>query len=225
VLATTDVGIPSADERHDARAPRLYVIGGQAIVAYETHFHTVYTAYELGNLTRRWQTTMPTETGFLTGCGPVLCAGTGILSTCFPVRCSEIDSFLYGLDPGTAGQRWVNREWSHTGAVLRGGTRVVAFNREPAGSLLARTGVIDPATGRDAVDLGSWSPVSQAPGTSTVLLSVQDDSLHSWFAVLRTDLGRVVPLGRLPVAGDACQSAPAHLVCPTLDGRLTVWRF
>jgi hypothetical protein len=199
------------------------VIGGRGIVAYEDQFHTVFTAYDLADLAPRWRTTMPTETGFLAACGPVLCAGTGILSTCFPVRCSEIDSFLYGIDPGSAAQRWTNRRWSHTGAVLQAGARVIVFNREPVGSMLARAGVIDPATGRDATDLGSWSPVARSPGTGTVLLSAQDDSYHSWFAVLRADTGRIVPLGRLPVAGDACQGGETHLVCPTLDGRLTAW--
>jgi outer membrane protein assembly factor BamB len=225
VLASRRVGIPSAEERHDARAPRLYILGGQGIVAYEERFHTVFAAYDLAALTPRWRTTMPTETGFLAGCGPVICAGTGILSTCFPVRCSEIDSFLYGLDPGSAAQRWVSRGWSRTGAVLGAGTRVVAFNREPVGSLLARAGVIDPATGELAVDLSTWTPVDPAPGTPTVLVASQQDSYHSWFALLRADLGRIVPVGRLPVAGEACQTAGVHLVCPTLDGRLTVWRF
>jgi hypothetical protein len=225
VLASTHVEIPPVDERRDARAPRLYLLGGQGIVAYEDHFHTVFAAYDLTALVPRWRATMPTETSVLASCGPLLCAGTGILSTCFPVRCSEIDSFLYGLDPGTAAQRWVNRGWSRTGAVLGAGTRVIAFNREPAGSLLAHAAVIDPATGRVAVDLGAWSPVRPAPGTATVLLAQQDDSYHSWFALLRAGTGGLVPLGRLAVAGEACQSTAVHLVCPTLDGRLTVWRY
>jgi PQQ-like domain len=222
-LATREVGIPSADARRDARAPRLYVLGNQGIVAYEDNFRTVFAAYDLAALAPRWRVTMRTETGFLAACGPLLCAGTGVLATCFPVRCSAIDSFLYGLDPGTAAVRWVSRGWSHTGTQIA--TRVIAFNREMPGSLEARDAVIDPVTGRVVLDLGLWYPVGAALGTTTVLVSRRDDSYHSWLALLQREGGTLRPLGRLPVAGEACQSMPVYLVCPTLDGRLTVWRY
>jgi outer membrane protein assembly factor BamB len=222
VVGSAPVGIPSSDDRRDNRAPRLYLIDGRGIVAYEDKFHTVYTAYDLTTPAARWRTTMPTETSFLAGCGPVLCAGTGVLDTCFPVRCSAIHEFLYGLDPGTGQQRWTNRGWSHTGAFLGGGDRVVAFNREPTGSFLAHAAVIDATTGQVAIDLGPWFPVVPAPGTPTVVVALRDDSLHTWFGLLNDG---IVPLGRLPVAGEACQTTNAYLVCPTLDGHLTVWRY
>ncbi len=225
-LASTSAGIPSADERHDARVPRLYLLGGRAIVAYEANFHTVLSGYDLDPFALRWSASMPTETSSLSACGPVLCAGTGPLGTCFPVRCSAIDSYLFGLDPVTATLRWVSPTWSRTGPPLPTGTRptVIVFNREPPG-LTARAGIVDPRTGQVLLNLGSWAPVNPAPDTPAILAATEDDSYHSWFAMLRTGGTALVPVGRLPVAGQACQSAPAYLVCPTLDGRLTVWRY
>jgi PQQ-like domain len=225
VAASAGVDIPSADARSDHRPPRLYLLGDQSIVAYEDQFHTVFAAYSLTSLAAEWRTTMPTETSFVARCGRLLCAGTGILATCFPVRCSEIDSFLYGLDPRTAKVRWVSRGWSRTGPALGDGARVIALNRERTGSLLARGAVIDPETGRQVLDLGGWFPVSPAPETLTSLVTLHNDALHSWFAAIRAAGTGLVPLGQLPVAGEACQSAPGYLVCPTVGQRLTVWRY
>lgn len=224
VLATRAAGIPSDDARRDERPPRLYLIGRQGILGYEDHNQTVYSAYDLTGLARRWHTTMPTEISVLTACGGTLCAGTGLLLTCYPVRCSAIDSFLFGLDPGTAATRWISARWSRTGATLDGPASVLAFNREPPG-LTASGAVIDPITGRTLLELGRWAPVAAAPGTPTTLLTLPSDSYHSWLAVLGARPARLIPIGRLPVAGEACQSTTTTLTCPTLDGRLTVWRY
>jgi hypothetical protein len=234
-LASRDVGIPSADDRQDVDSPRLYVIGQRVIVAYEERFHTVLASFNLATLEPRWRSTMPTETSFLAGCGPVLCAGTGILATCKPVRCSAIDSVLYGLDPNSAEVRWSSTTWSWSGPVFNTGPigggpgrdgRLLVYNREPPGSLAEADAVVDAGTGRLLLNLGNWLPVPAEPNSATVLVAARGGALDSWFAVLRTGPSPGLrPLGRLPVAGRECQSTERYLVCPTLDRQLVTWRY
>jgi PQQ-like domain len=159
------------------------------------------TAYALGDLRPRW--TAPHAGGVgAYACGRIVCAfnpGT-----------------LVAYDPATGRPRW-----------LRAGLQ----GADPAGdALLAQDGddlaVYDPATGAIRGRPGVGTVVHEAD-TDQVILTRPTEDPPMRTSVSRVDLGtgEVSLRGAIARVGDAgCALSGDHLICGTLDGRLTVSR-
>jgi outer membrane protein assembly factor BamB len=167
-------------------------------------------AYGLPGLDRRWQAGWDlTDWSVAPDCGNALCVF------------SRTDG-LRSVDPATGRTRWSDPRW--ISAESAGGRLLVRGRQRPGSGSVAA--LLDPATGRELLDLGHWTAVGR-PGTSGgALLAGQIDARRGqvWFGAVDPRSLTVRVLDSASGLGTDCQPAPDSLVCRRRDSSVSVWR-
>ena len=175
------------------------VSGDQLYLSRRDRGRTSLTAYRLPELTPRWRTSGG-PTGFVHGCGPVLCISD--------------NRWVSGLDPGDGSVRWSDPAWSN--AVERGDGTLLAYDQQenPESAILdARTGALRRELGR-TITVGG--------------LELREDSKvagRTWVAVADAADGTVHTVGSMQTGAPyGCLVQRPYLACPTSAGPTTVWQ-
>lgn len=175
-------------------APADLGVAGDLVLLQEQE---ALTAYDATTLRERWRLGTERFQGSY-GCAPILCVTS--------------DSGTAGVDPATGRQLW-RRPGSGLSIDLGAG---VVLDQGNDGS---RSALIDTATGRTLVDLGSggvaWND-GEAVEPLPVLLPTRDPAGRTAAGRLDQRTGRVTWLGTIdPVGSFACRSAGAIMACVT----------
>lgn len=159
------------------------------------------TGYAADTLEPRWRTAV--DPNFVHACADYLC--------------STADGDTALIDPGT-------------GQVLSrlppGEVRSMAGHLMLVDHAFAVARTVDPHTGRTAIELGDWRPLSEEWSGSGPLLARYDlDGRRYWFAVLDPGASAPRPIGSVPQQGVLCQSSATHIVCQTSPTELRAWSY
>jgi outer membrane protein assembly factor BamB len=190
--------------------PWFQIAGDQLLAAVLVDGVDVVTAYRLPALERQWTVSLGLAGGYVsTNCGGALCffsRGGG----------------LRVIDPATGVTRWTDQRWQ-TVETVRGRMLAHAW---PSSRWRSTTAVLDPATGRELLDLGRWTILAPvAPGGPARAVRLDPATGKAWFAVVDVEALAVrVLFSADGIAGD-CQAGDRVVVCRRLDSSFAVWRF
>jgi hypothetical protein len=206
LLAEARLPAPSVTDQAMFTAPTSwYQIGDQLLFMYSQHGVGVVTAYASATLTQRWRVTFQSLVNYVAPCGPMLCLGD--------------QRTLTAVDPATGAVRWHSERW----------LLIDSFDdRLLAKAILADDyAILDTATGRQLLDLGTWSLLPQNRSRGPVMLARERTGPPGvWFGVLDEKRLAIAPLGWLTgLVKERCQASAAYLACLTTDGPLRVWRY
>ncbi|HEX6500816.1 MAG TPA: PQQ-binding-like beta-propeller repeat protein [Micromonosporaceae bacterium] len=163
------------------------------------------TAYRADTLTSVWSVPYPMLDFVAAPCAGVLClAGADGVSV---------------LDPATGASRWTISILTLPD-VVGGWLYALPFS---VGSPIEPV-LLDPTTGRSALDLANWHLVPGNDGTPYLLERyAYGDTV--WIGLLDVRSPRVRPLGTVPdTSGGECRAGQGYLACQSHDGSLTLWR-
>ncbi|MET7672199.1 PQQ-binding-like beta-propeller repeat protein [Micromonospora luteifusca] len=161
---------------------------------------TTITAYGLDRLDRRWSsTTGPVD--YVQDCGPVLCWQTR-------------SAGLRAVDPATGQERWRSDRWAW---LFPYDGRLVATVLNSSSTAVRQLVVLDPMTGRELADLGSWELAHFALGGPLVGVRRHPDG-GLLVAELDVRTGEARLRDVLPDAAGICQATAGALLCPRIDG-------
>lgn len=178
----------------------------QGDTVYVSHFASggrrAVTAYALGTLRERWR---------LEG------LDGNLQADCRPLFCLSDTLSTVAYDPGTGTPRWrvAGQAVPWPGPPDR---LLMRDDRGPLGY-----SVLDAATGRVLASLGPGSPITLAGPQTFYLRSTKTPTGRVSVSRLDPQSGRLSVTGTIDQAIiDGCQAAGTRLVCPHLDGTLTV---
>jgi outer membrane protein assembly factor BamB len=142
-------------------------------------------------------------------------------ASCAPLTCLIGPNGVRGVDPATGAQRWYRPGWQ---GVEERGRMLLAYG-SPMGTS-DPVGVVDPRTGRVAVDLRGWRPLTSANSAGPVLVT-RDVDAGARTIVAVAEPGDAQPrlLADLPPGTGECQTAPDRLICRSASGQLNVWAY
>ncbi|RSM51798.1 hypothetical protein DMB66_40920 [Actinoplanes sp. ATCC 53533] len=173
------------------------VSGDQLYVSRRDRGRASLTAYWLPELTLRWRT-RGGPTGFVHGCGPVLCISDS--------------RWVSGLDPGDGSVRWSDPAWSN--AFERGDGTLLAYDQQekPESAILdARTGALRRKLGRTLTIGGLELREDSKVAGRTWVADAADGTAHT--------------VGSMQTAAPyGCLVQRPYLACPTSAGPTTVWQ-
>ncbi|MET8152967.1 PQQ-binding-like beta-propeller repeat protein [Actinoplanes sp. NPDC049668] len=179
-------------------------VDGHRLYVEHSGGRTTVTAYDTETLRRLWHIE-PDSPGGSYSCGPVFCVN-GPQGTA-------------GYDRDTGELRW-RIPGSANAFPFTGGQLMVDDDQSGA-----RHHLVDAATGRRLVDLGTASPVWNFPIAVSPYLLTRTREPLGLMAVSRFDArsGQVLLIGAMPpVIEYGCQNEGTLLACATQDGRLAV---
>jgi outer membrane protein assembly factor BamB len=188
---------------------RLFAAGGQLFVTSPQARGTVVTAYAADTFAQRWQITVDDIVRNIEDCGPVLCFNG--------------DGAITAVEPATGRTRWRNSA-SIDGIATDGWLRATVAVNGSDGQVV----VMNPDTGKVALDLGPWAPVTRNGGEAPPVLTRSEfGRLGAWVAV--PEQSQIRPVGWLPdVVSHQCQlsrSVQTYLACATHTGPVRVWEY
>jgi outer membrane protein assembly factor BamB len=200
VQAQGELGVDLSEQYADYSDPdvaRAGEAGDSIYISRREHGVATLTAWSLGTLTRRWQTTGG-PVGFVGDCGPVLCLG--------------LDDAIDALDPADGRLLWHRDGYGLTIPYGRGTLLAYGPGDLPQADLL------DPATGRVRERLGA------SIGLEGVLLRGDTVQLgRTWVQVPGPD-GALHVVGSMDTAAPyGCDLRGAYLACPTSAGPTQIW--
>jgi hypothetical protein len=166
------------------------------------------TAYELGDLSKRWENTVDlSERYVLPHCDDAVC----VVGTFSGVEV---------LDPATGKRRWASADFS---ALEKVGTYLLADG--PVGGPAAEPQeVLDPATGRRLGGFGEWRAAGDPRPDGTVIgLRQHSGQDVVWFALLDPATGTARTLGSADQVSGDCHVTTSVLVCRRLDASIGIW--
>ncbi|HEU4424809.1 MAG TPA: PQQ-binding-like beta-propeller repeat protein [Pilimelia sp.] len=172
----------------------------------------VVSAYGIDRLDHRWTARVDYAVGGLygrTSCGELLCLGAG-------------DSEVLAIERDTGQVRWSGSwEW-----VQRVGPALLSRPAHGAGDASSSMALLDPATGRNRYDLGTWDMLSWFNlGDRPMLLRRDDSRQRAWFGVLDPATPGIRLLGTIPGAPADCRGGRGAVVCRGMDGTIGIWRY
>ncbi|GAA0801942.1 outer membrane protein assembly factor BamB family protein [Spirilliplanes yamanashiensis] len=182
---------------------RVEAVAGVLVVVDEAGDATTVTGYPVGTLRPAWRAR------FGAGDSAVRCAD---------VVCVPGPGGLAVLDPRTGARLWHDRRWQWPYPTTTG-PLVVEDADESSRQAGART-LVDPHTGRVLAELTPDTVLVRGHPDARV---VRDPARPVRSAVRRS--GAAAPFAVLDAAVlTDCHADGPHLVCPTVNGTLTVWR-
>jgi outer membrane protein assembly factor BamB len=184
---------------------RVVMLAGLVVVDSQSLTNTTtVTAYDGNSLRQVWSATVGQGNYGISDCGPRVCLGNST---------SEI-----ALDRRTGQIAWQVRP---VGFATTLSDRYVLV----APTALGDVELVDVATGRVVMQLGSWTV---EPGTVSPLMFYQADGAtgHTWLARLELDSTAIEVLGFVPGArAETCVSSGGYVVCRTVNSTVGVWRY
>jgi hypothetical protein len=205
-LATGALGATTRFPPADYEPGNPGIIGGSVLLRHPGVTGMEITAYDPVTLLQRWH--RPARSVFeVRPCGRLAC---------------QIGRYgVRAVDPADGTERWSGYGWR---TVEQRGDVVLAYGAATGPADLI--GVVDPQTGRVAVDLRSWRPV-QGQNRSARLLMTRDEDAGARTVVALADPGMARPrmLGELPAGTGDCRAVPGRLVCRSVSGKLMLWSY
>jgi outer membrane protein assembly factor BamB len=174
------------------------------------------TAYGLRDLDRRWTTTWDSGDNwyYSPGCDDEL--------ICLHLR----DGAVRALEARTGRLRWEG-SWPYLHRVGLAGTDplLVASRGEGPYGEHAPLVLVDPATGRGEVELGTWAIASADPAAELVVVRNDLGASRAWFGLLDPAASDVRLIGSATdVVGD-CHAGVDSIACRRTDATIGVYRF
>jgi hypothetical protein len=193
--------------------PSLMVRGDVLLVGYQRDGQALLAGYRIGDLAPLWTDKVRSLSVRVDLCGDLLC-----LSESGQLRAVRPDT---GAAPwsgaGSPGITGTVQRWIYTVSDL-----AASYGLWPGPARL-----VDPATGRTALDLGGWRLVSQPDpaGRPALFELIEHGTGRIWLGLLEAG-PRVQPLGTVSdLPSGTCDAGPTHIVCLTTGQQLRIWRY